>query len=421
MEQEARFDPRALTICVNKFTAQEILEFLSGSDWAGAMKVLPTIAHEVTHWQDTIGTLWGINYLRKVFNSYMIQDKLEVLGSEQEFFHMMILHDEERRIHYSKYYTVEGGTRRPAPPEGWSVDVTSGVEFNAQGRPDHDRPIIFVRMRDDRFGGYYVRQPICVAALLEVCATWSEIKTSQAICQQMEKDLGATYNFTTHQSLKERFQDPEFSLYSAPVHLLMKYCAVDDLRDAYKLSASLVFVCLNLTGFHFRKMRDPRLPLISSEWKKRFSAMSRKQLVSYAYYCLCTRAQRWAGDLHFWLDETLKESGLPTLKEIVNHAAGVIASDNSSRGRPILDSARNYMSHVGAKAIVQRSSAEGCGLDIFEMINCGVPMPPLFDEAGGIVKLGETEFDTGKFDPEKFFDLEAKMHTKVRNFVSGCR
>lgn len=421
VEQEARFDPRALTICVNKFTAREIRNILSKSDWAGAMRVMPVIAHEMTHWQDTIGTLWGMQYLKKVFRTYLLQKNLKSSGFEESFFFMMELHDEERRMHYSKYYTVEEGTRRPAPQEGWSVEVSSGLEFNPQGRPDPKRPILFVRMEDRRGDGYSVRQPICVAALLEVSATWSEMKSSEAICRRMESAQSATHRFLARKDLQDRFQDPELSLYSAPVHLLKKYCEIEDLSDAYKLSASLVFVCLNLVGSHFRKMNAPRLPYPGPEWVRRFEAMSKKELISYAYFCLCTHAQKWNGDFQCWLGETMTSANLPPLAQIVSHAKSLIDAENSRSKQHIFDSAKNYMSHIGAKLVVERSAAEGCGLDVFQMIDCGLPMLPFFDEEGEIVDLGETSFDLNEFDPEKFFDLEAQMHTQVQSFVSGCR
>lgn len=421
VEQKARFDPRALTICVNNFTAQEVQAVLDRSDWAGAMRVLPIIAHEVTHWQDTIGTLWGKQYREKVFMTYLLQKYLKLSGSERTFFFMMELHDEERRMHYSKYYTVESGERQPAPPGGWSVEVSSGLEFNPQGKVDNNRPILFVRMSDGRGGGYSVRQPICVAALLEVSATWSEIKTSKAICQKMEADESALHNFLNRKELYERFQDPEFSLYSAPVHLLKKYCEIKELHDAYKLSASLVFVCLNLTGSHFQNMSAPHLPDFGAEWNKRFEAMSSKELISYAYFCLSTHAQKWSGDFQSWLGETLASANLPSMPEIILNTEKTLESEKTNSKQHIFDSARNYMSHIGAKVVSDRGAADGCGLDVFEMIGSGAPMLPFFDEEGKIVDIGGTEFDLKKFDPQVFFDIEAQMHTQVRNFVSGCR
>ena len=58
---------------------------------------LGTMLHEITHWADIVGTLWGQEYLRAVYDGLALLKKTTVNGGEQEFHKFIDLHDRTRR------------------------------------------------------------------------------------------------------------------------------------------------------------------------------------------------------------------------------------------------------------------------------------------------------------------------------------
>lgn len=68
-----------------------------------ARPAIETIIHEVTHWYDLIGTVWGQNYLKKLFTCIDI-DSTRPNSAESEFYNIIDLYDEDRRILFPLYY-----------------------------------------------------------------------------------------------------------------------------------------------------------------------------------------------------------------------------------------------------------------------------------------------------------------------------
>ncbi len=54
--------------------------------------------HEITHWADLVGTLWGREYLRAVYAALRLLPTISIPGRENEFHRFMDLHDLTRRI-----------------------------------------------------------------------------------------------------------------------------------------------------------------------------------------------------------------------------------------------------------------------------------------------------------------------------------
>jgi hypothetical protein len=76
---------------------------IAGKDWATLRPHIETIFHELTHWADQLGTVWGQTYMVLLYKAmHAIESK--VPGAEYQFWKVVDLHDEERRLNYAQYY-----------------------------------------------------------------------------------------------------------------------------------------------------------------------------------------------------------------------------------------------------------------------------------------------------------------------------
>lgn len=117
----AHFEPRSQLIFLNEINSGDIEADFAASRLERIRHSLSTVYHEITHWADTVGTLWGNEYLKQVYAAYDVMPKINVPGSETQFHRFVDLHDSDRRLSFVDYYrTVEdnGRTlkRRLAPP-----------------------------------------------------------------------------------------------------------------------------------------------------------------------------------------------------------------------------------------------------------------------------------------------------------------
>ena len=63
----AYFDPQSQTIQLNDVDSRTFLDAVRREDLIALREDAGTIFHEVTHWADTVGTVWGRSYLATVY------------------------------------------------------------------------------------------------------------------------------------------------------------------------------------------------------------------------------------------------------------------------------------------------------------------------------------------------------------------
>ena len=60
---------------------------------------LEVVAHELTHWSDQVSTVWGQEYIVRLFDAY----EASFSGPEQNYFKVIDQYDEDRRILFPRY------------------------------------------------------------------------------------------------------------------------------------------------------------------------------------------------------------------------------------------------------------------------------------------------------------------------------
>jgi hypothetical protein len=135
------------------------------------------LAHELCHWTDLVGTVWGQEYLDSVFAAL---DRA-VFGSANPIVSypaMLHLFDRDRAILFPSYYKVVNPTALPTSDKNpWAISFSSGAWIDPFGRSDETKPIFFLRFDQGLKGPQVARQPMTVGALLELRASAAEIAT----------------------------------------------------------------------------------------------------------------------------------------------------------------------------------------------------------------------------------------------------
>lgn len=417
----AYFVPSSQLIFLTEIRADEIEADFYANRFSSIRQSLSTVYHEFTHWVDTVGTLWGNDHLKQVYAAYDIVPTVSRAGSEAKFHRFLDLHDHDRRLSFSDYYrTVEDNGRKHSINMPWRISFSCGIEFNSAGRPDEERPVIFVKFGDHFTDRLLVRQPLSIAALLETTATWSELSTQFHTISALEPDERAVEEYLLKKEYGERLYAPGLSLYSAPVHLLAHYAKVQDAVIAYHLGSLLSLVCLNLVGSHFRKIS---IPTGLEAWGTRVSAFKRTQSRPFAFMCICMNAPRWSEEVNpiDWVDKALSNSGLPSYDEILSHAVKVLKGDTSICERAKMAKRQEYLRQLGADWLDWRRGQKNSAVEYSHLLQQHLKTPVIFDSTERPFLLFDSEFDVNLFDPWDMFDEDAALHTQTLNFRRACR
>lgn len=417
----AHFDPRSQLIFLNEIRAIDIERDFKAGNFSQIRQSLSTVYHEITHWTDTVGTLWGNEYLKDLYLTYDVMPKIKVSGVELNFHRFVDIHDRDRRLSFDDYYrTVEDNGHRHTMEAPWTITFSCGIEFNSSGRPDERRPVVFVLFGDHYNGQQLVRQPLSIAALLETTATWSELSTQFQTLTALDKDEFRVEEYLLKNEYGERLYAPELTLYSAPVHLLAHYSKIQNSVEAYHLGALLSLVCLNLVGSHFRKLK---VPTGLEPWGKRIDAFRKVQSRPFAFLCICMNAPIWTDTTApmEWVNEALSNSGLPSYKEVLEHAVKVLIDDDSACERPEMAQRQKYLRKLGAEWLAWRTDQEDTAIDFRHLENAKLQTPVMFDVDENPFLLFDSGFDTDIFDPSEMYEEDARLHTQVLNFRRACR
>lgn len=416
----AYFDLKSQTIHLNKISREAYIQALKDQRIPELRGYLGTMMHEVTHWADLVGTLWGREYLRSVFAALRLLDRINTTGSEAEFYRFVDLHDRTRRLMLDRYFrTVHPSPNPHDHRRPWGIQFSAGREFDPSGRPDTKRPILFTKFLDNADGGQIARQPIVAGSLLEVNAMWSEMCTNfEAISAlpDMEKQLeGVMYT----RELLGYLYHPDLTLYTAPAHLLAHFARITDVGDAYKLASAVAHVALNMSAADFEKLMPPAS---MAAWEELFAGFKTSQDRGFAYAVICACGSHWKenDDVREWVDHALDSAGLGSSAAILAAAQASMQGDTVTDPDTSLGRAERYLLSLGELVFNLRSSS-GTALTPGRIAHEQLIVPPAFDQDGVLLPLGSAKFDLSQFNPHDLHAASAALHTWTNNFLSACR
>ncbi|WP_331302956.1 hypothetical protein [Methylobacterium oryzae] len=419
VSEEAHFAPQSQTIHLRRITAESFNDALRRQDTPKLRIQFGTMLHELTHWADMVGTLWGREYIRSVYGALRLMPNISTTGTESEFYKFIDLHDATRRMMMPKYFRVVNKDAKVSDPRRpWRIQLSAGREYDPSGRLNVGRPILFTRFDDHDSGDQVARQPIVSGALLEVNAIWSEIATNYETLAGMTGIDKIIEEKEFHREQNHQLYHPDLTLYTAPAHLLAMTAKTKEVAAAYHLASRVAHLAMNLREDDFNRLEPP--PSWEA-WTGLFEGFKKSRDRGFAYGVICAWAEPWEeGQPSIaWLDEALRRAGLDSSTMIYAAALRQMKSEPLNKNNDALARAENYILSLGAELLVPRGYASE--LTPQRLAKERIVAPPMFDPDGNLIDLSSGLFDRALFSPEEAHDREAALFTWTQNFLDACR
>ena len=416
----AEFRPHSQTIHLHNIDKESYYSDLLAKRYSNIRRDIETIIHELTHWTDLVGTVWGQEYLIGLSNSFF------ALGhSEDTYWNVIELFDEDRRINLPRYYRVIQDEPHPHNRQRpWRLDISCGFEFSPDGRLNENRPLLFVRFGANPSGDLVARQPITVGTLLELCAVYSEMATAQEIFKLITDEERAVELHLWRSEKESMLYDRNMTTYTAAAHLFAVWVGTHNMDITYRYAASLANIALNMTDEHFDLIKHPN---IFSKFGNRVEAFTSSRNRGYAFAALAKNAPQYSGssNLPDWLEETVRCSGLPDVEKIYadarNKIDGIAVADNRCRQNIRLSYLREFGLSVFDK---RRMMEEAPALSVGSIVYHKMALPPMFDCNGDLFEFindQDMRIDRQRYDALEAFENEWALREFRDNFLKGCR
>jgi hypothetical protein len=227
--------------------------FAESASWGDKLPVLPLLSHEIRHWMDHLGTLWGQQMVVSAFNAMNARD----LNNPDDFSYIVDHWQAERRDHFEDFYTVIGKPN-PTTIHRWIAMPTCGHRFDSRGKLRQDKPLLLVNFAWPD-GTHACRAPLSVLALLEAGAMHYEQSARAAILSVMPAGELAVEEARNREEVTDFLYNPSLSAYTAAAHLVANAFHINDASIAFKTTSRLAALCLNLPGTEISRMRAAEL------------------------------------------------------------------------------------------------------------------------------------------------------------------
>jgi hypothetical protein len=407
------YDQFSQTIRLLDITEDQLSRAFDGGDYTLRRDVIPLLAHEVRHFGDHVGTLWGREKLIQLFDAYNVR----LLQKLSEFWRVTQVLRDHRDTHLASYYSEEmDSVADDWNGMPWRYDLTTGIHINPDGTENEKKPILFTRF--STFGGEYLcRVPFSIASLLEVRAMSNEIFQLMGLIQDI--DDGAVKKIEEEEireKANKRIFDATLAVYSVAAHYLSNTIReIKDVIEAYLIGGEIAGICLNMPWRFFTNLR---VPDSFSPWGARNDALKRNCDRGYLYAALIKnhpQGLRGLQDFDSWIEAALKASGLPTLA-VINKTAqeddkailsAVVEGPVSDRLRDLLAVGQPYLTHLCAP---RRQGGV--------MVNPATP--PVLTSDSKFVSLPDWPNKNTFATPEKWHEMAYRCYTRMEQFLDAC-
>jgi hypothetical protein len=417
----AYYSPRSLAVFLPEDDLDQALRRDHGAYAAWLAARLPLLTHEYQHSLDHVGTVAGRSLLDALAGAYFALER-KAARDESELWRFVALHDAERRFDRKAYFTEYDpdyawlDERRPT----WQWGISTGLGFDAQGRPDVTDPLFFVRFTDVEQNSLVARQPITAAALFETRAVYAELEQDAHRIALAARDEPAVLEAWQREQ-QQRFYNPALTLYSAPAHFASSQCGAGDALDGYRMAAYAGGMILNLApGLDIA----PRLPddFQDEASRPRFERLIELRDPGFLFVLLVASAPRYEGDVDAWLDAALAAAGFPPRERILDTALAHLAIPTMRTGSSF-DATYLQAMVVGHRHLGRLRKS--VGLLNFEVMtalgtNAGpIALPNSFPDQGIIPSPVEPL--VAPREQLTLLEAEAVLTSQMDEFLRACR
>ena len=386
------------------------------ANYESTVRFYSTCVHELTHWLDHTSTLWGQRQLVLIYNAINAWTN----QNEQEFYRIAIANSERHRarlaIYYTEKYKVDQQEAHPTP---WQFEYGSGLEFGVDGRPRTDRPFIFTVFSNSS-NQPIIRVPFSMFALTEANATYAEFKVKSQSLALLDDDSRLVEQLRLEREIRQNLYNSELVIYSVATHCLANSIGIDEGFQAYEFSSALATLCLNLPKELFQNLSVPEGFNI---WGGRVQALQELSDPGFAFFTIAKQAPKCGDKISVkqWLQEALKNAGLPSL-EIIKDLATVQMKEleNEAMEGLYANQLRALLS-IGRENFIQRGVWGQNVLSIENLHKTSIMLPPIVLGDGYTTPVVPKTIPTTPRAMEQWIEQINKIESSIDQFIRACR
>jgi hypothetical protein len=419
---EGSFTPHTTIVEVGCFQTAEVETALVAGDLMPVRKDIQALCHEMTHWFDFFGTIWGRSYIGDICRAYRAQylSKTDTPGrAETGFPDIVKLFDVDRAVLSPEYYrfsTAPSVTHTAAIP--WTLDYTAGLEIGPDGNLREDKPIFMARFGENPSRKSFARQPLTVGALIEVRAIASEMGAAfAAINSHPEEGPRKVEKCLAEKEFEDLIYNHKLIEYTTAAHILSIQAGTKDFFLSARLASALAFIALNLKSSDFQKIRVPDAFV---PWRKKNYAFKKRQDRGYAFAAMVFNGGSYDGDEVEYIGRCVASSNLGTPAKILEAAAEAMKTPAFSSDGDAVTAHFVRESALGSQILETHSRLPLYGLTFEALLTSFRAICPPFM----LSDLNFYELSKGRIDeyrPEMMHDAAHDLRGYTRNILTGCR
>lgn len=287
------------------------------------------------------------------------------------------------------------------------------------GRPRIDRPFVFTVFSNSR-GQRVIRVPFSMFALTEATATYAEFKVKSQSLALLDDDSRLVEQLRLEREFRQNLYDPKLVIYSVATHCLANSIEVDDGFRAYEFSSALATLCLNLPKELFHNLLVPEE---FNVWGNRIQALKELSDPGFAFFTIAKQAPKYRSEISAeqWLQEAVKNAGLPSLEIIENLAMARMKELNNEVIEGIYAEQVEALLSIGRENFVQRGVWGRNVLSIENLYKTSLILPPIVLGDGYITPVVPTTISASQQAVEKWINQIISIEVSVDQFIRACR
>lgn len=308
----AYYDPLSQIINLSKYDKDDFVNLDLSNPTADDIDKISLFEHEFTHWLDHVSTLWGQRNLVLIYNALNARANEDI----NEFWRVKHLTTSFSGDDFYDYFTVEYKRNIDIIRNPWRYQISSGIRFSENGKPEYNKPILFLRFNcfDDI---PLLRVPISVASILETNAINAEFSLKFSLAHTIEDVVEKNLKLTEIKNeLMTILYHKEFALYTVAAHLTANLNNQTDASYAYKIASSIGTTILNLPDDAYGKMELTNVG--NKEWDRRIKEFQNIKDKGFGFYNLLKNNIDKKGQNQYSIEGLLESSGLIAKDELEN-------------------------------------------------------------------------------------------------------
>ena len=377
-------------------------------------------SHELTHWGDIVGTVWGQNYIDQLF---LALDTAVPDDPDEYRHHQMIsFFDLKRRMIFPEYYKwLSPNARSASTNEPWRIEVSCGGFFDFNGHPNPSDPIFFVVFRDHHSGEKLIRQPITISSILEMRAVASEIVTFMEHAVSLPDEERIVSEILFQNRIGAELYHHELTTYTAAAHYLASVTKIDNAPEVYMLGYRLAEIILNIQPEHLTDFVHPVHHQPFAEEK--LNGFIAKGDLGYLFCALgLSYGQSQGESIDERIEAALALLGMPTQKQIIQDFKSFWGSPSTilkSVNLKELIELRLTLAMSGAGIAHIRAATNGAPVSASQCIAKDAHFPVIMTGDVEVIKFNE--FGMSEIDQAILHKLADRLDFHTKNSLRAAR